>query len=227
MRKPIHVYLAFLLVLIFSDLCYAQNEKKAFYAVLVDNTGSLRTQVDDLKSLGKGVIDHLPNDGPISLFDFATKGDVSRGIAVVTSGVEWTEDKTVLNAYIDGLTIRPGRTALYDGIYSIVENLNNKAKLAKGSAKIIIVITDGEDRVSEIKEKQLIEKLRDGGVKFYAIGLVGQLDDEGGLINKSPKTRAVEFLEKAAKDTGGRAVFPKSSKTELRVLLNDLFAGSR
>jgi Ca-activated chloride channel family protein len=88
------------------------------------------------------------------------------------------------------------------------------------------VITDGEDRVSKMKEKQLIEKLRETGIKFYAIGLVTELDAESGLLNKSPKTKAAEFLKRAAKETGGRAVFPRSSKADVSSLLNELFAES-
>jgi Ca-activated chloride channel family protein len=228
MRKTINICAAFLLVLIFCDLSLAQNEKKVFYAVLIDNTGSLRTQFDYVKSLGKGVIEHIPQHGVISLFNFTTQGDVLNRTAVVTSGVPWTEDKTALDDFILGLTIRPGRTVLFDGIYSIAETLNNKANLDKDapSVKIIIVITDGEDRVSKINDKLLIEKLKETGIKFYAIGLVSELDVEGGLINKSPKTKAVDFMKRAAKETGGRAVFPKSSKTELSSLINELFAES-
>lgn len=228
MRKAIILYSALLLVLIFSEVSLAQNEKKGFCALLIDNTGSLRSQFDAVKAFGKDVLEHIPQHGLVSLFNFTMQGNISNGVAVVTSGVSWTEDKTSLKAYINHLTIEPGRTVLFDGIYSIAENVNSKANLDKDSsaAKIIIVITDGEDRVSKIKDKQLIEKLRETGIKFYAIGLVSELDDERGFYNKSPRTKAAEFLKRAAKETGGRAVFPRSSKTDVSSLLKELFAES-
>jgi hypothetical protein len=228
MRKAIILYTALLLVLIFSKVSLAQNEKNGFYALLMDNTGSLRSQFNSVKAFGKGVVEHIPQHGLVSLFHFTMQGNISNGVAVVTPGVSWTEDKTSLNADINHLTIEPGRTVLIDGIYSIAENLNSKANLDKdtSAAKIIVVITDGEDRVSKMKDKQLIEKLRETGIKFYAIGLVTELDDERGLVNKSHRTKAAEFLKRAAKETGGRVVFPRSSKTDVSSLLRELFAES-
>ena len=228
MRKTMILYSALLLVLIFSKVSLAQNEKNGFCALLIDNTGSLRSQFNSVKAFGKGVVENIPQHGLVSLFHFTMQGNISNGVAVVTPGVSWTEDKTSLNAYINHLTIEPGRTVLIDGIYSIAENLNSKANLDKdtSAAKIIIVITDGEDRVSKMKDKQLIEKLRETGIKFYAIGLLTELDAEGGLLNKSPRTKAAEFLKKAAKETGGRVVFPRSSKTDVSSLLKELFAES-
>ena len=228
MRKTMILYSALLLVLIFSKVSLAQNEKKGFCALLIDNTGSLRSQFNSVKAFGKGVLEHTPQHGLVSLFHFTLQGNIPNGVAVVTSGVSWTEDKTSLNAYINRLTIEPGRTALIDGIYSIAENVNSQANLDKDSdaAKIIIVITDGEDRVSKMKDKQLIEKLRETGIKFYAIGLVNELDAESGFLNRSPRTKAAEFLKRAANETGGRAVFPRSSRTDVSSLLKELFAGS-
>jgi Ca-activated chloride channel family protein len=228
MRKTIILYSAFLLVLIFSEVSLAQNEKKAFCAILIDNTSSLRSQFDSVKAFGKGVIEHIPQQGLVSLFNFTMQRNISDGVAVVTPGVLWTEDKASLISHINRLTIGPGRTVLFDGIYSIAENLNSKASLDKDTSvsKIIVVITDGEDRLSKIKGKQLIEKLRETGIKFFAIGLVSELDAERGSSNRSPKTKAVDFIKMAAKETGGRAVFPRSSKADISSLLNELFAGS-
>ncbi|MBA2526734.1 MAG: hypothetical protein H0V18_13275 [Pyrinomonadaceae bacterium] len=54
-----------------------------------------------------------------------------------------------------------------DAIYSIAEILNAKVNLDKDTfaGKAIILLTDGEDRVSKIKEKQLIQALKESGIK--------------------------------------------------------------
>jgi hypothetical protein len=49
------------------------------------------------------------------------------------------------------------------------------------------------------------------------------LDKEGGIFHKAPREIAVAFLEKITKETGGRAVFPKSKKTDVDKLLGELF----
>lgn len=228
MLRKNNLYSALLLILVLFSVTFAQSEKKIAYGVLIDNTGSLRTQFNYVKMLSKGVVERIHQRGAISLFNFMTQGDSPNGLAVATSEVQWSQDKSVLNNYIDGLMIKPGRTILFDSINSVVEAINTKVNLDKDAFadKVIILITDGEDRGSKIKDKQLIEKLKESGIKVYAIGLVQELDAEGGLMNKSPKAKAMDFFKKAAKETGGRVVFPKSSKADVNSVLNELFAGS-
>jgi uncharacterized protein YegL len=147
-------------------------------------------------------------------------------LAVIISGVEWSQDKPALDTYMDSLLIVPGQTTLMDAIHSMAEQLNTKANLDKDAfgEKVIYLITDGEERESRIKEKQLIQILKESGIRVYAVGLIKELNNVGGVIQKAPKEKAVSFLEKITKETGGRVVFPKSKKNDVRVLLNELFA---
>ena len=46
-------------------------------------------------------------------------------------------------------------------------------------------------------------------VTIYAIGLLEENDDRGGLFGKSPSKKAKEDLKKIAEMTGGEAYFPK------------------
>ena len=74
----------------------------------------------------------------------------------------------------------------------------------------MILVTDGEDRVSYYKQEQLFARLREQDVQIYVIGFVNELDREGGFIRKSSKDRAVSLINKLALETGGRAFFPQS-----------------
>ncbi len=49
-------------------------------------------------------------------------------------------------------------------------------------------------------------------LQVFVIGLVGKLNNQGGLIRKSPRQTAVDFLTKLAKETGGRAFLLKAPK---------------
>ncbi len=80
------------------------------------------------------------------------------------------------------------------------------------------LITDGEDRSSFFSADQLFNLLRNQNLKIFVIGLVKDLDAEGGLIRKSPRERAVKLLEQLAKETGGRAFFPQKAKDFERVV---------
>ena len=222
-----HYLSAFLLALALPISAFAQVEKKSAYAILIDNTGSLRTQFSQVKAFGKGIVARICQRGPVSLFNFKTQGNKTNSLAVVTSGVEWSEDISVLENYIDSIRVQPGQTTLLDAIYSVADSLNSKANVDSNafSEKVIILITDGEDRVSKVKEKQLVKQLRDSGVTVYAVGLVEELDrEEAGFIRKSTRPEAEEFLKRLTKETGGRVKFPKSNEQNVAGLLNELFA---
>jgi len=152
------------------------------------------------------------------VFNFIRQGE----LAVISSGVEWTQDKDLLDKQIDSLAVTAGRTTLLDSIHSIAEKTVLKA--ASDKDKIMILITDGEDRRSTIPAKELIRQLRENGFKVYAVGLVQDLDNKDGLIRRSSKERAIELLTTITKETGGRVVFPKSSKDNVDSLLSELLA---
>ena len=223
-RTRFHVLFALLLISVFNSSGFAQGDKKTAYAVLLDNTGSLRPQFVQVEAFGKGVVHRTCQRGPISLFNFRSEGIGPGSRALVTLGVEWSQDEKVLDKYIDDIYVQGGQTTLLDAIYSMAERLNAKVDMDKNSfaGKIIVIVTDGEDRVSKINEQQLIKMLRESGITVYAVGLVGDLESAGGIIRKSPRDRAVDFLKNLTKETGGGVIFPKGGQPDIDALLGQL-----
>lgn len=219
-------YLLFVLLMLL--LCVsvsAQNDKKATYDILIDNTGSMRTQFPEVLMLGEEIVDHLPEQSVASIFNFKTEPSRKSPFAVITSGVESSPNKHLLKQYLSGLFIVPGQTTLLDAISSMARELNIRVDHDGDSStdKVVFVITDGEERASKIKENQLIQELKDWNIKVYIFGMVKELESEGGLIGRSPKDKAVDLLGRIAKETGGRAVFSKSKKDDIHKLLNEMF----
>ena len=225
MLKKDKLFAALLLMLGLCVSARAQNEKPAAYGILMDNTGSLRSQLQQVITLGTALVERTVQRGPTALFHFATTGDKKKQLAVVVKGTDWSQDEAVLENYINELYVVPGQTALWDAIRSMAEDMKANGGSAAPAEKIIILITDGEDKFSKIKEKQLIEELKKENIKVYAVGLVQELAFEGGLVGRSPKAKAVDFLKKLTKETGGRAVFPDSSGIDAHAVLNELFSG--
>ena len=202
-----------------------QTGQKEAYAILIDNTGSMRSQFGLVAELSKRIVEQTHRRGPISLHAFKTQGRVSDAVAALSSEFGWSQDKALLESYIDSLFVVPGRTAVRDGISVMAEQLSARATAAKEPvAKFIVLITDGEDRVSKIGEKELIKTLKENSIKVYAIALTSELENQGGLIRKGSRDKAVGFLEKVTKETGGRAVFHKSKQVKVEALVNELFA---
>jgi len=89
-----------------------------------------------------------------------------------------------------------------------VTDYEKSNKVEDRKRRAIILVSDGEDRNSYYSEAQLFELLRETNVQIYVIGFVDDLDSDGGLIRKSPKSKAKAFLQRLADETGGRAYFP-------------------
>ena len=216
----------FLAVLFSPTLTFAQGEKKAAYGILLDNTGTMFTQIETVKALGKALAQDASNRGVVSVFNFETQGDIKDTksfLAVATSGSEWSQDKNVIEKYIDGVQVARGQTTLWDAIRSMAKATAAKADSDKLSEKIIILITDGEDRASKVTDKELIKELKESGVKVYAIGLTQELDS--GLNFGSSRGRSKKYLKKFTEETGGNVIFPKLKKdTKVEDLLTELFA---
>jgi uncharacterized protein with von Willebrand factor type A (vWA) domain len=210
--KTFRLVAGILLALSSSVVCTAQENKKLEYAILIDSTGSMRSQFDIVLRLGKAVAHQVHDHGPVSLFRFRSEG-IGRGSrAVLTPQIERTQDEALLNRTIDSIYIEGGQTTLLDAIESMNERLNQPPA---ATDRVIILITDGEDRVSEKNRKEVLGKLKENNTSVYAIGLVEQLEG-------SKRSKATDLLKSLTKETGGRAVFPKSNQLEIQNLLNEL-----
>jgi hypothetical protein len=223
-RTRFHLLLALLLTSLFCHSGFAQGDKKTAYAILLDNTGSLRSQFEQVEAFGKGLVHRTSQRGPVSLFNFMSEG-IGRGSrAVVTTSLEWTQDENVLDKNIDNIYVQGGQTTLRDAIYFMAEKLNAKVDADKNAfaSKVIIIVTDGEDRVSAVNEQKLIKMLRDSGVTVYAVGLVSELKSGNSLVRANPKERAENFLKNVTKETGGRVIFPGPGQTDIDAPLSKL-----
>src|SRR5437016_2322316 len=117
---------------------------------------------------------------------------------------------------LDNIDTR-GETALYDAVYLSVDHV----KAGKKDKRVLLLISDGEDNVSKYGLNKVVDTLRESKVTLYAIGLLEENDQRGGLFKKPPSKKAKEVLQKFAEITGGQAYFPKSLD-EVEELVKDI-----
>jgi hypothetical protein len=207
---PRTFFLAAILFLL-SQLASAQAQKKFAYSLLIDNTGSMRSQFSMELGLGREIVHQVHEHGNVSIFDFHSQG-VGRGTkALPIARIEGSQNESLLVRTLEDLYVEGGQTTLLDAINLMADSLNREPA---DTTKIIIVITDGEDRVSTISRKQILEKLKQQKISVFAIGLVGELEGQ--------KSKAVDLLKELAKETGGRAVFPKSNSSTVNEVVREL-----
>ena len=112
-------------------------------------------------------------------------------------GVPFTNDVTKLEAAVQSGPSE-GMTALYDAIDLGLKHLD----LGGNNKKALIIISDGGDNASELKQRNIIAALERSSVETYAIGIVDEFQSD---VNPN-------VLRKLASATGGEAYFPKSAE---------------
>jgi Uncharacterized protein containing a von Willebrand factor type A (vWA) domain len=183
---------------------FSKSEIPTNYTLVVDNSGSLRQQLDKVIEAGKILINSNKPEDETSIIRFV-------GNDKITIEEDFTSKKQDLNEALDNMFIEGGQTAVRDAIYLAAQRISDYEKSNKSDDRLrraLVLVTDGEDRNSFYTEPQLFELLRESDVQIYVIGFVDDLDNDAGFIRKSPKSKAKAFLEKLAADTGGKAYFP-------------------
>ena len=208
--RLVHSIVIAMVMLTTSALAVAQQKPKISYGVLLDSTGSMRSQFPIVLQIGKGIIHQTAAHGPVSIFNFASEGAANNWRAVPVVRIEQSQDEAKLNRTIDDLYVQGGQTALIDAIQLISDRLQ---EWSPDSEKVIVVVSDGEDRVSKVKAKDLIQQLEDRKIKVFAVGLVRELES-------GKRSKATKLLKTLTEETGGRAVFPKSQ--DLQSVLTEL-----
>jgi Ca-activated chloride channel family protein len=98
-------------------------------------------------------------------------------------------------------------TALYDAVYVSLDHV----KTGTRDKKALLVITDGEDMDSKYGINTLMTHIKESkDVTIYAVGILEENDERGGIFSKPPSKKAREDLKKITELTGGEAYFPKT-----------------
>jgi Ca-activated chloride channel family protein len=196
---------------------FSRSEVPTNYSLVIDNSGSLRFQIEKVIEAGKILVNTNRPADETSIIRFVSRDKI-------TVEQPFTPNKTDLIDTLDNLYIEGGQTAIIDAVYLAVENVDEYEKSdSKDDRKrrAVILVSDGEDRDSYYNEKQLFDRLKESDVQIYVVGFVKDLSNDKGFISKSPQGKAKAFLERLATETGGKAYFPDSI-SELSGIASDI-----
>jgi Ca-activated chloride channel homolog len=201
---------------------FSFSEVPTNYGIVIDNSGSLRQQLEKVIEAGKILVNTNRPADETMIIRFVSRDKI-------TIEQNFTSNKTDLNDSLDNLFIEGGQTAVIDAVYLAAEKVSEYEK-TRGKEdrkrRALVIVSDGEDRDSFYTEAQLFEMLRETDVQIYAIGFVNDLSKDGGFISKSPQGKAKALLERMATETGGKAYFPNST-AELAGLAKEIAAELR
>ncbi len=159
-------------------------------ALLVDTSGSVHDRFSFEKRAASQFVEKVLRPGSDLGFitGFATESTVMQ---------DFTADTTDLGKGIEKLT-NGGGTALFDAVSSACWKLA-KYPDHERVARVLVILSDGEDNSSHTSLKQTIQVAERTGVTIYAISTREEIRD---------KTDADRILEALAEQSGGEAMFP-------------------
>jgi VWFA-related protein len=168
----------------------------------VDTSISQRQVLATEKTVAGQFLDQILRPSDLAaLITFDVNVDLLQDFTQVPDWLEQSLQRAQINAPIDLGPIErrgPMGTRLYDAIY-----LASKEKLAQEAGrKAIILVSDGVDAGSDVKEEQALEAAHRAQVMIYAIGI-----SDPGFYDRP--TGGAGVLKKLAEETGGRAIFPR------------------
>lgn len=139
---------------------FRRDDVPVAIGIVIDNSGSMR---DKRPQLERAVLNLIRTSNPqdeIFVVNFSQTPYLDQ---------DFTSDVTLLQAALHQVSTR-GSTALYDAVVASTVHLQNNPRLNK---KVLLVITDGEDNMSQETLQEAIRKLQPNkGTTLYAIGLM-------------------------------------------------------
>jgi len=185
---------------------FTREEVPITYGLVVDNSGSLRSQIGQVIEAAKTIVaSNKPGDET-----FVVRFVSSDEIKIMQ---DFTADRQSLNDALEDMYVEGGQTAVIDAVYLSAEHASERRKgdpLEDKRRRALILVTDGEDRASFYKQEALFESLKEEDVQIFVIGFVNELEKDRGFITKSKRQKAVDLLDRMARETGGRAFYPNS-----------------
>jgi len=190
---------------------FINKEVPLSYGLVIDGSGSMRSQINEiLGAAGRIVSSNRPSDETFVVRFVSTDK--------IYVQQEATSNKTALFKALDQFYIEGGLSAVVDAIYLSAQKLAELKDTGQLRRRILILVTDGEDRVSFYKQDKLFELLGENNIQVFTIALTNEL-------KPSSRDKAMKLLTRLALDTGGRTYFPDSKTDIERVaaeIINDI-----
>lgn len=184
----------------------AGETRPVSYGLVVDNSGSFRLLLDRVISVASEVIEANETDDEAFLVTF-----VSTDKIVLRQ--EFTDSKSELHDAVQNMFIEGGQTAILDAVRSSADYLAKNLRNDPGRARVLVLITDGEDRASGTKIEEILKLLKEYEIRVFVIAISSEK-----VVTRIP--------ERLAKETGGQMVMPKT-KVELTAAAKALSAAMR
>ncbi|NBO65118.1 MAG: VWA domain-containing protein [Acidobacteria bacterium] len=174
----------------------SRSEVPVSLGLVIDTSGSMRAKLQTVTDAALDLVKQLRQDDEAFVAQFKTEPELLK---------EFTSDRVELEDAI-GEMFTSGGTSLLDAVIATADYAHEKGKNRR---KALIIITDGLERNSSVKEKEVLDAIKENEVQVYLVGFIDDEEDTKSFFGKSPAKKARDLLTRLADDSGGRAFFPR------------------
>ncbi len=174
----------------------SREEVPVSFGLVIDTSGSMKSKLQTVTDASLLLIKQMRQDDEAFVAPFKAEPELAQ---------DFTSDKRELEDALREL-YTSGGTALLDAIIATADYAHEKGKQRR---KALVIISDGLEKNSSVKEREVMEAIKEDEVQVYLVGFIDEDMEEKSLFGKSPAKKAKELLMRIADDSGGRAYFPK------------------
>ncbi len=179
---------------------------RASLVLLLDRSGSVRSQLDAITRMAQGVVEQLGPDDRMQVADL--DGVSPPRPATLTS------DKAALRAAVAASASRSNATALWDRLAAAINRLSGEP-----GYRAVVIVSDGEDTVSRLGRSQAVALAQRSRVIVHAIDL--PLSGAPATVNgrTQPITNTTHHRDAVRDNRGTRIPMPDATEGEAVTLI--------
>jgi Ca-activated chloride channel family protein len=174
----------------------SREEVPVSFGMVIDTSGSMKPKLQTVSDAAVSLVKQMRLDDEAFVASFKAESELAQ---------DFTSDRRELEDAI-GKLYTSGGTALLDAIIATADYAQEKGKQRR---KALVIFSDGLEKNSSVKEKEVMEAIKENEVQVYLVGFIDVEMEENRPFGKSPAKKAKELLSGIADDSGGRAYFPK------------------
>lgn len=166
---------------------FRQEDAPVSIGLVIDDSGSMTDKRQKVAAAALALIEASHPDDEVFVIHFNEKSYLD---------TDFTHDRKQLENGLQTFTTH-GTTAMRDAVRLAIEHLERKASEDK---KALILITDGEDNVSDASVEYVVKAAQQSGVLIYGVGILSQIPDD-------ETKRAAKQIDALTQATGGQSYY--------------------
>jgi Ca-activated chloride channel family protein len=178
-----------------------RQEVPISFGMVIDTSGSMRSKLQTVTDASMELIRQMRKGDEAFIAQFKAEPELVQ---------DFSTDRRELEDAL-GELFTSGGTALLDAIIATADYAQEKANTKDGQRRrrALVVVSDGLEKNSAVKEKEVLDAIKEDEVQIYLVGFIDDEEEGKSFFGKSPGKKAKELLQRLADDSGGRAFFPQ------------------